>query len=152
MAKTVALILGIGFLGVALVGFFAPTFLGMHLSLTHTIIHLVTGIVSVYFGTAASLKGAKGFCIAFGAVYALLGIAGFLFGAPQPPAVPGPTDANILKVIPGYFEVGSSDHVVHILLGGIYLLGGFMTRVTRETHRHAATTPSPAGGPPPEDS
>ena len=128
MAKTIALVLGIGFLAVALIGFIAPTFLGMHLSLAHTIIHLVTGIVSIYFGTAASVDAARMFCIIFGLVYGLLGVAGFLLGTSVEPTVPGPSGSSILKVIPGQLELGAADHAVHILLGAVYLVGGFMTR------------------------
>jgi hypothetical protein len=130
VAKTIALILGIGFIGVALIGFFAPAFLGMHLSFTHTLIHLVTGIVSIYFGTAGSLNGAKMFCIVFGLVYAGLGVAGFLLGSAVTPNVPGPADGRILQVLPGHFEVGVADHIVHILLGAVYLIGGLATKKT----------------------
>ncbi|HEX8618715.1 MAG TPA: hypothetical protein VF911_14115 [Thermoanaerobaculia bacterium] len=38
----------------------------------------------------------------------------------------------MMKVIPGAFEVGTADHVVHVLLGAIYLLGGLTTRTVRE--------------------
>jgi hypothetical protein len=42
--------------------------------------------------------------------------------------VPGPTDARLLKVLPGVLEFGTSDHAVHILLGAIFLIGGLMTK------------------------
>jgi hypothetical protein len=128
MAKTVALWLGIGFVLVGIVGFVAPEMLGMHLSATHSVIHLVTGAVSIYFGTKGTVEAARIFCIAFGAVYALLGIGGFLFGSAGTPGVPGPTDDYLWKILPGTFEVGTSDHVVHILLGAVYLVAGFMTK------------------------
>lgn len=131
MAKRMATIMGVGFVLVAILGFIAPSMLGMHLSVTHSIIHLVTGVMSLYFGTRASLSAAKAFCIAFGAVYALLGIGGFLLGTQGAPTVPGPEDARLWKLIPHHFEVGTSDHIVHILLGGLYLIGGLMTRTVR---------------------
>jgi hypothetical protein len=139
MAKPVALILGIGFIAVALIGFLFPAFLGMHLSLTHSIIHLVTGIVSIYFGTVASPGAARMFCIIFGVVYGGLGLAGFLFGTQAVPNVPGPAGPHILQVIPGHFEVGTADHIVHIVLGAIYLIGGLTTRTTpAAAHRQAS--------------
>ena len=131
MANRVATILGIGFLLVGIAGFVAPSMLGMHLSTTHSIIHLVTGAVSLWLGLKGSPSAAKNFCIVFGLVYLGLGVAGFVAGSSAEPGVPGPHDARMLKVIPGVFEVGTADHVVHILLGAIYLIAGLMTRTVR---------------------
>jgi hypothetical protein len=138
MAKTICTILGIGFLLVGVIGFLAPTFLGMHLSLTHTIIHLVTGAVALWLGLKGSVNAARTFCIAFGAVYLLLGIAGFVAGADHDPSpgIPGPHDPKMLKVLPGAFEVGTRDHIVHVLLGAIFLVGGLRTR-KHVHHAHA---------------
>lgn len=139
MARKVATILGIGFLLVGVLGFVAPTMLGMHLSMAHNWVHLITGGASLWFGLKGSLSAAKGFCIAFGAVYLLLGIAGFAVGTSAEPGVPGPHDTNLLKLIPGTLEFGTMDHIVHILLGAIYLIGGLMTRAV--AHRdHTART------------
>lgn len=137
MAKTVATIMGAGFLLVGIIGFVAPTFLGMHLSMTHNVIHLVTGAASLWLGLKGSLHAARTFCIAFGAVYALLGVAGFIFGSHAgAPGVPGGGGPNMWHVIPGAFEIGRPDHIVHIILGAVYLIGGFATRTT---HAHTAT-------------
>ena len=115
----------------AVIACVAPSMLGMHLSVTHSIIHLVTGAVSLWLGLKGSPSAAKNFCIVFGLVYLGLGVAGFVAGANAEPGVPGPHDARMLKVIPGQFEVGTADHVVHILLGAIYLIAGLMTRTVR---------------------
>ncbi len=128
MAKTIATILGIGFLLVGVLGFVAPGSLGMHLSPAHNVVHLVTGAVSLFLGLKGSLSAAKTFCIVFGAVYLLLGVAGFVAGGEGEPGVPGPSDARLLKVLPGVLEFGTSDHAVHILLGAIFLIGGLMTK------------------------
>ena len=37
-------------------------------------------------------------------------------------------DPNLWKVLPGTLELGRMDHIVHILLGGIYLVGGLITK------------------------
>lgn len=137
MARKVALFVGIGFLLVGIIGFVAPTMLGMHLSVTHSVIHLVTGAVSIWFGTSGSLGAARGFCIAFGLVYLLLGVAGFVLGSNVPPTVPGPPGEHILKVVPGHFEVGMADHFVHVFLGAIYILGGLLTKITVHDPRRA---------------
>ncbi|HKG23748.1 MAG TPA: DUF4383 domain-containing protein [Blastocatellia bacterium] len=130
MAKRIATILGIGFLLVGIIGFIAPAFLGTHLSMTHTIIHLVSGAAALYLGLRGTPEQARLFCIVFGIVYGLLGVAGFLFGSSMTPAagIPGPHDDRLLKVIPGMLELGTPDHALHILLGLIFLIGGFMSK------------------------
>jgi Domain of unknown function (DUF4383) len=130
MAKRIATILGIGFLLVGIIGFFARDFLGTHLSIVHTVIHLASGAVALYLGLKGTEAQARMFCIVFGVVYALLGVAGFLFGASSSPSsgVPGPTDDRLLKVLPGMLELGTVDHILHIVLGLIFLVGGFLSK------------------------
>ena len=128
MANRIATILGIGFLLVGVLGFLMPAVLGMHLSAAHNVVHLVTGAVSLWLGLKGTVSAAKTFCIVFGLVYLLLGVAGFVAGADAEPGVPGPHDARPLKILPGTLEFGTMDHGVHILLGAVYLIGGLMTR------------------------
>src|ERR1041384_4291071 len=119
MAKRIATILGIAFILAGLVGFIAPGLLGFHLSIAHTVVHLVSGALALYFGLKGTLAQARLFCIVFGAVYGLLGIVGFFAGTPGSPSGghPGPADDRLFRVIPGTLELGTSDHVLHILLG-----------------------------------
>lgn len=119
MAKTIATILGIAFLLVGVIGFVAPGFIGAHLSMAHNVIHLVSGAVSLFLGLKGSLGAAKTFCIVFGIVYGLLGVAGF---------VAGTGDGRMLTVLPGQLELGTMDHIIHVLFGALYLVGGLMTR------------------------
>jgi hypothetical protein len=132
MAKTICKILGVVFILVGIVGFLAPGLLGMHLSTTHNLVHIISGALALYFGFAGSLSGARLFCIVFGVVYALLGVAGFLFGGNEAHSVAGVpahgSDASLMRVLPGSFEVASMDHIVHILLGIVFLIGGFLTK------------------------
>jgi asparagine N-glycosylation enzyme membrane subunit Stt3 len=131
MAKTVATLLGVLFILVGLIGFVAPGFLGTHLSLAHNLVHLISGAVSLYFGLKGTLAAARLFCIVFGLVYGLLGLCGFLLGGAGQHTIPGithGTDSRLLTVIPGSLEFATMDHVVHLLLAVIYLIGGFMTR------------------------
>ncbi len=124
MAKSISTILGIIFLVVGLLGFMAPNLFGMHLTTTHNLVHVISGIIALYFGTRATLEGARSFCIVFGIVYGLLGLAGFLFGG---------SDNRMLTVIPNQFELGTMDHVVHIILGAMFLVGGLVRQTTTAT-------------------
>jgi hypothetical protein len=129
MAKTVATIMGVVFLLVGIVGFVAPGVGGFHLSTAHNLIHIISGALSLYFGLAGTLSGARLFCLVFGAVYGLLGVAGFLLGAPGSPSMPGmDADSRLFKVLPGRLELGTSDHTFHVLLALVYIVAGLLTR------------------------
>ena len=133
MAKTVATILGVVFILVGLIGFVMPGFLGTHLSLAHNLVHIISGAIALYLGLKGTLSAARTFCLVFGAVYLLLGIAGFLLGGGGQHTVAGVpaahgTDSRLLAVLPGTLELGSMDHTVHVLLGVVFLIGGLLTK------------------------
>ena len=119
MAKTLSTILGIGLILVGIAGFLAPGLLGMHLTLGHNLVHLISGALALYFGLSGTLGAARTFCLVFGAVYLLLGLAGI---------VAGDGEARLLTVIPGELMFGMPDHIVHVLLGALFLIGGLTTR------------------------
>jgi hypothetical protein len=128
MAKLVCKLLGIVFVIVGAAGFVAPGLLGTHLSLAHNVVHIVSGLIALYFGFAGSASAARGFCLVFGAVYLLLGIAGFVMGHPGASTITGMMmeDSKMWKVIPGTLELGRMDHIVHCLLGVVFLGGGLL--------------------------
>jgi uncharacterized protein DUF4383 len=115
MANKVCTILGVVFLLVGILGFVMPGLLGAHLSNVHNIVHLVSGALALYVGLKGSASAAKTFCLVFGVVYLLLGIAGF---------VAGTGDDRMFTVLPGQLMLGTVDHVIHLALGVIFLIGG----------------------------
>jgi hypothetical protein len=154
MAKTVATLLGIGFIVIGIAGLFAPGFLGAHLSMTHNLIHLLSGVAALWVGARGTLRGARSFSYAFGTLYGLLGVLGFVLGTPGASTAghTGP-DARLWSVIPGALELGTSDHVIHLVIGGLFLLAAIVTRVPGEIAVPAAPpraeTPGPPEVPPP---
>ena len=117
MAKTVCKILGVVFLLVGVAGFANQALLGAHLSPPHNVVHIVSGVIALYFGFAGSLSGAKAFSLIFGVVYLGLGICGMAFGA-----------AGDHMWAVGPLHLGQVDHGIHILLGVIFLGGGLFTK------------------------
>ena len=117
MAKRICTILGVVFIVVGLAGFALPTLLGAHLSLAHNIVHLLSGAIALYLGLKGSEAGARTFCRVFGVVYLLLGVAGFLLGS---------GDDKMWDVIPGQLMLGLVDHLIHVALGVVFLIGGFV--------------------------
>jgi len=118
-AKKIATALGAVFIVVGLIGFAAPTVMGMHLSVAHNIVHLVSGALALYFGLKGTPAGARTFCILFGAVYGLLGLVGF---------VAGTGSERMFTVIPDQLMLGTMDHVVHVVLGAVFLIAGLYKR------------------------
>jgi len=119
MAKTIATILGACFLLVGIIGFIAPDLMGMHLSMVHNIVHLVSGALALWIGIAGSYGAARSFCFFFGLVCGLLGVLGFLMGA-------GPD--RMFTIIPDQLMLGRMDHIIHIVLGGLFLVGALLGR------------------------
>ena len=119
MAKTICKILGVVFLLVGVIGFASPTLAGAHLTPVHNVVHIVSGVIALYFGFAGSLSGAKAFCLIFGIVYLALGILGFALG----------TGADRMWMV-GPLHLGTADHGIHCLLGIVFLAGGLFTKKT----------------------
>ncbi|HZE64064.1 MAG TPA: DUF4383 domain-containing protein [Pyrinomonadaceae bacterium] len=114
MAKTDAKIMGLVLLLVGVLGFtHVLDFLGAHLSPVHNLVHIVSGVIALYFGFAGSLSGAKGFCIIFGLVYLLLGILGLVMG----------------ELHVGSLMLAKVDHGIHLIVGAIFLAGGLFTKI-----------------------
>src|ERR1041385_7440881 len=117
MAKTVCKILGVVFLLVGVCGFALPHLLGAHLTPAHNVVHIVSGLIALYFGFAGTLSGAKIFSLVFGVVYLGLAILGMALG----------TGADRMWMV-GPLELGTADHAIHLLLGVIFLAGGLFTK------------------------
>ena len=118
MAKTVCKILGVVFLIVGVAGFVVPNLLGAHLTPAHNLVHLLSGAIAVYLGFAGSLSGAKTFCLVFGLIYLALGLLGLVLGTPPD---------RIWNVL-GILHLGTVDHGIHLILGAVFLVGGFFTK------------------------
>jgi hypothetical protein len=119
MAKTVCKILGVVFLLVGVAGFASPNLLGAHLTPPHNVVHIVSGVIALYFGFAGPLSGAKAFSLIFGVVYLGLGICGMAFG----------TGADHSWMV-GPLHLAQVDHGIHILLGVVFLAGGLFTKTS----------------------
>jgi hypothetical protein len=120
MAKTVCKLLGLIFLIVGIAGIFSHNLLGAHLNMAHNMVHIVSGVIALYFGFSGSYSGARGFCLLFGIVFLLLGVCGWFLG----------TGAEHMFYIPNasspLLMLGKMDHIIHVLLGLIFLAGGAM--------------------------
>jgi hypothetical protein len=119
MAKTICKIFGAVLVVVGIVGFFIDNLLGLHLTLIHNVVHILTGLVALYFGVSGSDASARTFCQVFGAIYMLLGIVGFVM-------------PNIIATViqfHGTVTTGNDlimDNIVHLLVGAVFLIVGLI--------------------------
>jgi hypothetical protein len=114
MAKTVCKLLGVIFVFVGIAGIFSHDLLGAHLNMAHNMVHIVSGVIALYFGFSGTASGARGFCLLFGLVYLLLGVCGWFLG----------TGAEHMFNVGTLLRLGKMDHIIHILLGVGFLAGG----------------------------
>jgi hypothetical protein len=134
MARTIAIIMGAAFILLGLIGFVSNNFLGTHLTLAHNLIHLVSGAAALYIGLKGSIQAAKLFGYGFGVVYLLLGVVGYwLGGMHRSSTLPleaqsGGVNENMFRMIPGVLELGSMDHLLHVAIGLIFIIGAVFTR------------------------
>ena len=114
--KTAALVIGIIFIVVGLLGFVpnplvSPTGI-FAVNTAHNLIHLLTGIVII--AGAYSAFGARNTLLVFGAVYALVAILGFIPGAVR--------GGNMLL---GFIHVNTADKWLHVVLAIVILAAGY---------------------------
>jgi hypothetical protein len=126
LTQKVCIGLGLFFVLAGIGGIVMPGMLGMHLSLLHNIIHLASGALALLCGYADDPRKAFNFSVAFGLVYGLLGLGGFVFGEPGYPGV-GHMEADnyLLRVIPNALEFGTADHAVHIIIAAAFILSAY---------------------------
>lgn len=133
-AQKVCIVLGVAFIVVGLIGVTIPGLMGMHLSMLHNMIHLFSGLVALGFGMSSANR-AFNYCVIFGTVYALIGMSGFLLGQPGYPSFGNmESDQNLLKIIPGYLEFGTMDHLVHFLIGAFLVFTAFTFRKEKDVN------------------
>lgn len=133
LTQKVCIGLGIVFVLMGLSGIVMPGMFGLHLSLGHNLIHLASGAVALWAGYSDDFRRAYNFCVGFGVLYGLLGLAGFVFGEPGYPGVGHmEADENLLRFIPNALEFGTSDHVLHILLSSVFLITAYVWKKRSE--------------------
>jgi len=108
-------LLGVVFVLIGLVGFAAPDLMGMHLTVAHNLVHLISGALALYFGVKGTVQSARTFATVFGVTYGLLGVIGLIAGT-------GPD--RMLTVIPDQLMFGTADSVIHLILGAVFLVAG----------------------------
>lgn len=120
--------IGIALMILGFIGVLIPSLVGMHLSFIHNGIHIGTGALAVWSGNTHAKRAVR-FCIAFGAIYGFIGIAGFILGVPGYPSSGNmEADQNLFRIVPDFFELGTIDHIVHMLISAFLLYTAYFFR------------------------
>ncbi len=77
----------------------------------HNLVHILSGVIGL--AVAGSYSGARTYALAFGAIYVVVAIIGFIYGDGD----------SIFKLIP----VNTEDNILHALIGVAGLGAGFAT-------------------------
>ena len=116
MAKTLAILFGVVFLLIGVLGFvpaLAPNemLLGIfHVNAAHNVVHLLSGAVALWAGMT-SIGAAKLYFKIFGVVYALVAVLGFM----------NPGDTMLL----GLISNNTADTWLHVGIAVVSLIVGF---------------------------
>lgn len=128
--QNVARFVGWVMLVIGVLGFAAPLLMGMHLGFIHSMVYIIAGAVALWYGQNASERKTVRFNMVTGALFAIAGIAGLVFGKygfPSLGNVVNPVeDPFLLELIPGWLEFGRADHIVHLVLGTTLLLSAVL--------------------------
>jgi hypothetical protein len=107
MSRTLCRVLGLVFVLGGLAGLAEPDLLGLHLTPVHNVIHILSGLATLYVSFAGSTEAVRGLGLALGSTYALLAVVGVV--------APG-----LLAELLGHSAVDApalaADNVLHVLV------------------------------------
>jgi hypothetical protein len=129
--QKVCISMGFAFIFIGFFGVLLPSFLGMHLSMAHNLFYIICGAVALWSGYS-SLNRSMAYAIGFGAIFGLLGIAGYVLGVPGYPSVGNmEADQSLFRMIPNVLEFGTMDHIVQLLISAFLLFSAYTYRKDR---------------------
>ena len=134
--QKVCISMGVAFIVIGFLGVLLPGFLGMHLSMAHNLFYIVSGAIALWSGYS-SINRSMAYAIGFGAIFGLLGIAGYVFGEPGYPGVGNmEADQSLFRMIPNVLEFGTMDHIVQLLISAFLLFTAYTFRKERSEIRN----------------
>ncbi|MDB5245195.1 MAG: TonB-dependent siderophore receptor [Parcubacteria group bacterium] len=117
MAKKLAVLFGIVFVLVGVLGFIPNPLVGsaglFQTDVLHNIVHLLIGVVLLIVAMSAPEKSSLWLKV-FGVIYLLLAVLGFIL-------IPG--GGPLL----GLVQMNTADHWLHVVLGVVLLIGGVVS-------------------------
>ncbi len=116
MSKTIAIVFGVVFVLVGILGFVPNPLVGpmgiFETNAMHNVVHLLFGIILLVVAFTAPMKSALWLKI-LGVVYLVIAVLGFVMA---------PAGGELL----GLVHTNMNDHWLHVVLGVVLLAAGFM--------------------------
>ena len=118
--KSAAILIGIIFLAVGILGYFPNPVIGesedaiFHADSTHNMVHIISGVLFLLIALAAPARAGL-FLKIFGIVYLVLGILGMTSIG----------DSGMTELL-GFLHVNGADNYLHIALGLVIFLAGLL--------------------------
>ncbi len=123
-SQTLCIIVGSFLTVLGLSGILTPEFMGLHLSPMHSLVLVASGIMSIWSGNSNDMTRTYYTSIGLCIFFALHTFVGFLMGEPGVPSVGyDAPDELLVRIAPGFLELGTVDHVLHFLLAVFYFTG-----------------------------
>lgn len=133
--RPTCLIMGVVLISIGLIGFVMDNFLAAHLSYSHSLIHVVVGVLALGFGYYSN-EAARIFSYAAGTIFGGLGILGFIAGSRGMSTVGHIGEDRFLWVIQReVLEFGAVDHVLHLLYAAVFFAGALFYMRRRKNAR-----------------
>jgi len=125
MPRRIALLVGLASLALSSFVLFRPGLGGVHLSPAHALGHAIVGVLLIWVGIRSSVKVARLSCASASLLFLALGLLGFALGSRQMPSewIPGPANNHLWRLVPGFLELGTRDHIVHLAMAATALVG-----------------------------
>lgn len=121
--RLTCLFMGVILLSIGLIGFVMDNFLMAHLSYSHSLIHVVTGVLALGFGYYSN-EAARIYSYAAGTLFGVLGIAGFIVGQRAMSTVGSIGEDQFLWVVQReVLEFGTVDHILHLVYAVVFFAG-----------------------------
>lgn len=123
-SQTLCIVVGSFLIVLGLSGILTPEFMGLHLSPMNSLVLFASGIMSIWSGNSNVIMSTYYTSIGLCIFFALHAFVGFLMGEPGVPSVGyDAPDELLVRIAPGFLELGTVDHVLHFLLAVFYFTG-----------------------------
>ena len=114
---------------IGLAGLLYSEFMGMHLSPIHCLVLCSTGCLAIWMSTHSNYKQLFWLSMILGGFYAINAGVGFFLGSLGDPGVGyRAPDALLIKIAPGFIELGLVDHCVHAFLSLFFFTGALSSK------------------------
>lgn len=124
--QTVSIAVGSFMIIIGLAGILNEEFMGLHLSAMHSLVLCASGSSAIWAATLEKTRKTYYVDLGLGIFFALNAIAGFMLGSPGVPGVGYEgADSLLLRIAPGFIELGLLDHLLHTFFSIFFFTGAF---------------------------